>query len=87
VARSVQLAGPPISAALTALGRPGLSVKANLASGLAALAALPFLVQWQGLTGVGLQAVFQALLAAGLLAMGLSQAMAGAPARDRRVRA
>lgn len=87
LARSVQLAGPPMSAALTALGRPGLSVRANLASGIAALAALPLLVQWQGLTGVGLQAVFQAMLAAALLAVGLSQAMTASPARDRHVRA
>jgi O-antigen/teichoic acid export membrane protein len=74
LARAVLLAGPPMSAALTALGRPGLSVRANFLSVAALLLALPFLLQWRGLTGAGIQATLQALLAVGLLALFLTRA-------------
>lgn len=74
LARAILLAGPPMSAALTALGRPGLSVRANFLSAAALLLALPVLLQWRGLTGAGVQAVLQALVAVGLLALFLAQA-------------
>lgn len=67
--RTVQLAGPPMTAALTALGRPELSAGANLVSGLGLLLVLPPMLDWQGLTGAGLHAVIQALVGVGLLAM------------------
>lgn len=67
VARAIQMAAPPISAALTALGRPGLSVTANLFSGLGLLAPLPPLLMWAGLTGAGAHAVLQALAGVTLL--------------------
>jgi len=72
--RAILLAGPPMSAALTALGRPGLSVRANLLSSLSVLLALPLLLAWQGLIGAGLQAVLQAVLAVGLLILFVTQA-------------
>lgn len=74
VARAILLAGPPMSAALTALGRPGLSVRANFLSAGVLLLALPILLQWRGLTGAGVQAVLQAVVAVGLLALFLAQA-------------
>jgi O-antigen/teichoic acid export membrane protein len=69
VARTIQLAAPPMSAALTALGRPGLSAGANVVSGLGLLLALPPMLYWLGLTGGGLHAVIQAATGVGLLAL------------------
>lgn len=83
LARALLLAGPPISAALTALGRPGLSVRANFVSAAALLLALPLLLQWRGLTGAGVQAVLQALLAVVLLAIFLAQATSRRPTAAR----
>lgn len=68
LARSVLLAAPPISAALTALGRPGLSVIANLAAGVGLLVLLPPMISWLGLSGAGLHALLAAVAASGLLA-------------------
>jgi O-antigen/teichoic acid export membrane protein len=68
LARALQLAGPPISSALTALGRPGLSMRANLVSGLGLLALLPSLLAWRGLEGAGACAILQAVVGVGLLA-------------------
>ncbi|CAN7196465.1 lipopolysaccharide biosynthesis protein [Phenylobacterium sp. LjRoot225] len=76
LARAILLAGPPMSAALTALGRPGLSMRANFLSATALLLALPVLLQWRGLTGAGVQVVLQALVAVGLLALFLVEATA-----------
>lgn len=59
--------GPPASAALVALGRPSLSVAANMISGLGLLPLLPLLMHRFGLLGAGLQALLQAATAAGLL--------------------
>ncbi|MDB5447983.1 MAG: rane protein [Phenylobacterium sp.] len=66
-ARAILLVGPPASSALVALGRPGLSVTANLVSSVALLPLLPPLMMWQGLSGAGLHAIIQALGGAGLL--------------------
>lgn len=60
VARVIQLAGPPLSSALVALGRPGLSVAANLASSLLLWPLLLMLISWFGLSGAGYQALLQA---------------------------
>lgn len=67
VARAVLLVGPPASAALVALGRPGLSVTANLLCSLGLLPLLPPLLWTLGLVGAGIHAVIQALAAAMLL--------------------
>ena len=67
--RAVQLVAPPMTAALTALGRPDLSAAANFVSGLGLLLVLPPLLDWQGLTGAGLHAVIQAVVGVGLLAI------------------
>jgi O-antigen/teichoic acid export membrane protein len=87
VARAIQLAGPPISAALTALGRPGLSVGANLVSGVGLMLVLPPLLSWNGLTGAGLHSLIQALVAVGLLAFSVWQETAAAPAPIAELRA
>jgi len=67
LARAILLMAPPTGAALTALGRPGLSLQANLIAGLGTLALLPLLLQSLGLRGAGAQALVQALTAAALL--------------------
>ncbi len=69
LARAILLMAPPTGAALTALGRPGLSLQANLIAGLGTLALLPLLLQNLGLAGAGVQAMAQALLAAALLGL------------------
>lgn len=66
-ARWLLIAAPPISAALTALGQPLASLRANLAGGLLLWPLLPPLLwHWQ-LTGAGVHALLQALLIATLL--------------------
>lgn len=67
LARTLLLVGPPISAALRALGRPGLSVTANVATGLGLLVALPPMLLWLGLIGAGVFCLLQALAAVGML--------------------
>lgn len=69
VARTVMLAAPPSSAALTALGRPGLSVAANLVGGVGLMLLLPLMLGWLGLAGAGAHAVLQAVVTVGLLAI------------------
>lgn len=66
-ARAVMLAGPPASSALIALGRPSLSVAANLASNLGLLPLLLLLVSAAGIAGAGWHALIQASVGAGLL--------------------
>jgi O-antigen/teichoic acid export membrane protein len=68
IARAILLVGPPASAALVALGRPGLSAGVNLCSSLALLPLLPPMMWWWGLIGAGVHAIIQATLAATLLA-------------------
>ena len=67
LARAILLAGPPASATLVALGRPVLSVVANLGSAFATLPLLFVLLEKAGIDGAGWQAVVQAALAAVLL--------------------
>jgi O-antigen/teichoic acid export membrane protein len=68
-ARAVALIGPPCTSALTALGHPARSMWANLLSSFAFLPLLPWLLRHYGLMGAGIQAVAQALVASGLLAV------------------
>jgi O-antigen/teichoic acid export membrane protein len=67
-ARVIYLIAPPCSAALIALGRPGLSVSANLMSSLGLLPLLPIFIHFMGLAGAGLQAVVQAIFIGAVLA-------------------
>lgn len=67
-ARAILLIGPPATAALAALGRPGLSVAANLICSLGLLPLLPPLMTGFGLRGAGFHAVLQAAAASALLA-------------------
>lgn len=67
IARALAIAGPPCSAALTALGKPGWSMGANLAVSLLFLPALPPLLHLFGLAGAGVQAMAQSLAASLLL--------------------
>ena len=67
IARVILLAGPPASAALVALGRPALSVVANVISAAATLPLLFLLLRRLGVAGAGWHALVQAIVAAGLL--------------------
>jgi O-antigen/teichoic acid export membrane protein len=67
VARVIAMTGPPTSAALIALGRPGLSVTSNLIASLGLLPLLPILNTIWGLSGAGLHAVLQSIVATMLL--------------------
>jgi O-antigen/teichoic acid export membrane protein len=67
VARGIALAGPPCSSALSALGRPGLSIRSNLIASLLFLSLMPALLHMFGLAGAGVQAIGQSLLSTGLL--------------------
>jgi len=75
-ARVVLLVAPPASAALVAMGRPGLSVAANLTSSLGLLPFLPLLIYMGGLPGSGAHAVLQSLAASTLLALFVYRASA-----------
>lgn len=68
VARVIALTGPPTSAALIALGRPGLSVTSNILTSIGLLPLLPLLTAYWGLQGAGMHAVLQAMFASALLA-------------------
>ena len=67
VARVIALTGPPTSAALIALGRPGLSVISNFTTSVGLVPLLPILTAYWGLQGAGMHAVLQALLSSTLL--------------------
>ena len=67
IARALAMAAPPTSAALSALGKPGWSMSANLAASLIFLPALIPLLQIFGLKGAAFQAIAQALFSSGLL--------------------
>lgn len=69
LARVLALSGPPTSAALIALGRPGLSVFSNIITSLGLLPLLPLLAAAWGLEGAGMHAVIQSILASGLLGL------------------
>jgi O-antigen/teichoic acid export membrane protein len=67
LARVLLVIAPSASAALVAMGRPGLSVTANLVSSIGLLPLLPLLIQQAGLGGAGFHAVLQSLVACALL--------------------
>ncbi|WP_253717379.1 lipopolysaccharide biosynthesis protein [Sphingomonas sp. AP4-R1] len=77
--RALALGTAPAAAALTALGRPGLSVAVALAINLALYPLLPLLLHWQGIDGAGWHVLAQNLMAFLLVA--------GLFAREARVRA
>jgi O-antigen/teichoic acid export membrane protein len=67
VARAAWLIAPPASSALTALGRPVLSVVANFAINLGLLPLLPLMMLGFGLAGAGWHAILQGTGASVLL--------------------
>jgi O-antigen/teichoic acid export membrane protein len=69
VARVIALTGPPTSAALIALGKPGLSVISNFTTSIGLLPLLPILTAYWGLQGAGMHAILQALFASSLLGL------------------
>ena len=81
-ARAALLVGPSASAALVALGRPALSVAANMGTALATLPLLPLLLWRFGLAGAGLHALVQSLAASTLLLLFVARASGE---RDRKV--
>ncbi|HKR89785.1 MAG TPA: lipopolysaccharide biosynthesis protein [Phenylobacterium sp.] len=83
LARTLMLAAPPSSAALTALGRPGLSVASNLVGGAGLLLLLPAMLSWLGLTGAGAHALLQAGVTVALLAACVAWQTEAQPALQR----
>jgi O-antigen/teichoic acid export membrane protein len=67
VARTAWLIAPPASSALTALGRPTLSVAANMTINLGLLPLLPLMMLGFGLAGAGWHAIIQGAGASALL--------------------
>ena len=67
VARVLLLVGPAISAALRALGRPGLSMMANVVTSLGLLVVLPPMLLRLGLVGAGVFSLLQAVTVVGML--------------------
>jgi len=67
IARTAWLVAPPASSALTALGRPTLSVAANMAINLGLLPLLPLMMLGFGLIGSGWHAILQGVGASALL--------------------
>jgi len=80
IARTAWLMAPPASSALTALGRPTLSVAANMAINLGLLPLLPLMMLSFGLAGAGWHAIIQGVGASALLlAMVIRQTRGPAP--------
>lgn len=67
LSRTILLVAPPASAALVALGRPGLSVRANLICSVGLLPVLPVMMMAFGLEGAGVHALIQGAATAALL--------------------
>lgn len=84
VARSIGMVMPPTSAALIALGRPGLSVTGNLLASLGLLPLLPLFNRLSGLQGAGFHALLQSSAGAVLLGAFLWRATGrhGRPAKS-----
>jgi O-antigen/teichoic acid export membrane protein len=76
-ARVVMLIAPPASAALVALGRPALSVAANLGAALLSLPVLPLLLWRIGIVGAGGHALLQAVATSALLIVFVARASGG----------
>jgi O-antigen/teichoic acid export membrane protein len=72
IARTILLCAPPLSAALTALGRPSLSASMNLAGSLGLIALLPVALPAFGQGAIGPCIVAQAVLTMTLLATALA---------------
>ena len=72
IARTILLCAPPLSAALTALGRPSLSAVMNLTGSLGLIAMLPIALSAWGQAAIGPCVVAQAVLTMALLAAALA---------------
>lgn len=68
LARAILLVAPIASAALLAMGRPGLSVRANVSCSLATLPLLPILISRFGLRGAGIHALVTSIAVSAMLA-------------------
>lgn len=68
-ARTILLVTPVASAALVAMGRPGLSVKANMVCSLLLLLFLPLLMHRFGLPGAGVHALLTSVAVATMLSV------------------
>jgi O-antigen/teichoic acid export membrane protein len=84
VARVIALIAPPTSAALIALGRPGLSVTSNLLTSLGLLPLLPLLAGTWGLAGAGMHALIQSIAASLLLSAFLWRSTSAKPVQAMR---
>lgn len=83
-ARALMLAAPPASSALIALGRPSLSVGANLAANIGLLPLLPLLLHMAGLAGAGWHAMIQAAVGSALLLWFVLRETSGRASTDAR---
>jgi len=72
IARTILLCAPPLSAALTALGRPSLSASMNLAGSLGLVAMLAVALPASGQAAIGPCVVAQAVLTMALLVAALA---------------
>jgi len=63
-ARTLMLVTPPLSAALTVMGRPSRSILVNLVINFALFPLLPLLLLLAGVNGAGCYALIQAIVAA-----------------------
>lgn len=69
LSRAVLLIAPIATAALVAMGKPGLSVKANMSCSLLLLPLLPFLMRGYGLQGAGVHALLTSAAIAATLSI------------------
>ncbi|MBK5264144.1 MAG: oligosaccharide flippase family protein [Alphaproteobacteria bacterium] len=61
ISRTITVGTPSLSAALTALGKPGSSIMVNLAANLGLLPLLPLFLHLMGLSGAGWHMILQSL--------------------------
>ncbi len=85
IARTILLCAPPLSAALTALGRPSLSATMNLAGSLSLVAMLPIALPIWSQAVIGPCMAAQALLTMGLLTTALALQAPSAVTKPRTV--
>lgn len=82
VARVIQLAAPPMSSALVALGRPSLSVMSNVATSLLLWPLLPLFAYRFGFAGAGYHGLLQAVVCVAALSVAVWRCTASQPVRS-----
>lgn len=75
IGRAAALGASPIAAGLTAMGLPQQSVTVALVTNIAFYPLLPLLLLWMGANGAGWHALFQNMIALGLLGLFFNRAL------------